>query len=55
MVLVNQATYDEVVEENIREFEMSKEEAVEEAFKQFQAQASLTGLRPPFPPLFVPV
>lgn len=47
MALVNQDTYDEVVEENIREFEMTKEEAVEEAVKQFQAQASpITGLRP---------
>lgn len=53
MALVNQETYDEVVEENVREFDMSKEEAVEEAVKQFQAQASPARLRPPFLPLFV--
>jgi hypothetical protein len=35
---INQATFDEVVKENIEEFELSREEAVKEALKQFESQ-----------------
>lgn len=36
--VISQATFDEVVKENMEEFEMTREEAVEEAKTQFQAQ-----------------
>ncbi|XP_053620040.1 armadillo repeat-containing protein 6 homolog [Plodia interpunctella] len=36
--VITQETYDEVVQENMEEFEMSPEEAVREAIAQFQAQ-----------------
>lgn len=35
---VSQDTYNQVVQENMEEFEMSKEEAIEDAVKQFEAQ-----------------
>ncbi|XP_072946459.1 armadillo repeat-containing protein 6 homolog [Epargyreus clarus] len=36
--VITQETYDEVVQENIEEFDMSPEEAVKEAIAQFEAQ-----------------
>nr|XP_034172742.1 armadillo repeat-containing protein 6 homolog [Osmia lignaria] len=36
--VISQETYDEVVNENIEQFSMSPEEAVEDAVKQFEAQ-----------------
>lgn len=38
--VVTQETYDEVVKENIDEFSMSPEEAINDAVKQFEAQVS---------------
>lgn len=40
--VITQETYDEVVKENIEEFDMSPEEAIKEAVAQFEAQVSLT-------------
>lgn len=36
--VISQETYDEVVNENIEQFSMSPEEAIEDAVKQFEAQ-----------------
>ncbi|XP_051174994.1 armadillo repeat-containing protein 6 homolog [Leptopilina boulardi] len=36
--VISQQTYDDVVQENINEFEMSPEEAITEAIKEFEAQ-----------------
>jgi hypothetical protein len=36
--VITQETFDSVVKENIEDLEMSPEEAVEDAVKQFQAQ-----------------
>lgn len=36
--IISQKTYDDVVRENIDEFGMSVEEAIEDAIKQFEAQ-----------------
>lgn len=36
--VINQETFDDVVKENIEEFEMTVEEAVQEAVQQFEAQ-----------------
>ncbi|KAF7989617.1 hypothetical protein HCN44_008291 [Aphidius gifuensis] len=36
--VIKQETYDEVVKENIEEFDMSPQEAVDDAIKQFEAQ-----------------
>lgn len=42
---ISQETFDEVVEENIVDFEMSKEEALADTIKQFQSQGvDLSGL-----------
>ncbi|XP_013186757.2 armadillo repeat-containing protein 6 homolog [Amyelois transitella] len=38
VLVITQETYDEVVKENMEEFEMSPEEAINEAVAQFQAQ-----------------
>lgn len=38
--MITQETFDDVVKENMEEFDMPREEAVEEAKKQFQAQVS---------------
>ena len=35
---ISQETFDEVVQENIEEFEMDKEEAIQEAREQFERQ-----------------
>lgn len=37
--VITQETYDEVVQENIKEFDMSAEEAIQDATAQFEAQA----------------
>lgn len=36
--IISQKTYDDVVRENIDEFGMTVEEAIEDAIKQFEAQ-----------------
>ncbi|XP_063369348.1 armadillo repeat-containing protein 6 homolog [Cydia amplana] len=36
--VISQETYDEVVQENIQEFDMSAEEAIQDAINQFEAQ-----------------
>jgi hypothetical protein len=36
--VISQETFDEVVKENIEEFDMSPEEAVQDAVQQFEAQ-----------------
>lgn len=36
--MITQETFNEVVRENMEEFDMSQEEAIAEARKQFQAQ-----------------
>ena len=36
--VISQAAFDEVVRENMTEFDMSVEEAIEEAVQQFEAQ-----------------
>lgn len=36
--VIKQETYDEVVKENIEDLEMTPEEAIEDAIKQFEAQ-----------------
>lgn len=36
--VITQDTYDEVVKENMEEFDMSAEEAIKEAIAQFEAQ-----------------
>ena len=36
--VISQETYNQVVRENIEEFEMTPEEAIEDAVKQFSAQ-----------------
>lgn len=36
--VISQATYDDVIKENIKEFAMSPDEAREETIKQFEAQ-----------------
>lgn len=36
--VITQATFDDVVKENMMEFEMSAEEAVNDAVEQFQSQ-----------------
>jgi hypothetical protein len=42
---ISQETFDEVVEENIVDFEMSKEEALADTIKQFESQGvDLSGL-----------
>lgn len=38
---ISQETFDEAVKENIKEFEMTPEEATKEAVEQFQAQVIL--------------
>lgn len=37
---ISQETYNQVVNENIDEFSMSQEEAIEDAVKQFEAQVN---------------
>lgn len=39
--VINQQTFDDVVKENMEEFGMSVEEAIEEAVQQFEAQVSI--------------
>lgn len=39
--VIKQETYDEVVKENIEELEMSPEDAIEDAIKQFEAQVNI--------------
>lgn len=41
--VINQETFDDVVKENIEEFEMTVEEAVQEAVQQFEAQVVYSG------------
>lgn len=41
--VINQETFDDVVKENIEEFEMTVEEAVQEAVQQFEAQVVYLG------------
>lgn len=36
--VISQETYDEVVNENMEQFSMTPEEAIEDAVKQFEAQ-----------------
>jgi hypothetical protein len=36
--VISQETFDEVVKENMKEFDMSPEEAVQDAVQQFEAQ-----------------
>jgi hypothetical protein len=36
--VISQETFDEVVRENMEEFDMSPEEAVQDAVQQFEAQ-----------------
>lgn len=36
--VINQQTFDDVVQENMEEFDMAVEEAIVEAVKQFEAQ-----------------
>lgn len=36
--VISQETYDEVVKENMNDFEMSPQDAIEDAIKQFEAQ-----------------
>lgn len=38
--VITQQTYDDVVQENIDDFDMAPEEAIEDAMKQFQAQVN---------------
>lgn len=38
---ISQQTFDDVVKENMREFEMSAEDALEDAVQQFESQASI--------------
>jgi histone H3/H4 len=38
--VITQETFDDVVKENMQEFEMSAEEAVADAVEQFQSQVS---------------
>lgn len=38
VLVISQETFDDVVKENIQEFNMSPEEAVKEAIEQFRAQ-----------------
>lgn len=38
--IISQKTYDDVVRENIDEFDMSPEEAIKEAIAQFEAQVN---------------
>lgn len=40
--VITQETYDEVVKENMEEFDMSPEEAVKEAVAQFEAQVCIS-------------
>lgn len=37
---ITQETFDDVVRENMQEFEMTAEEAVDDAVKQFESQVS---------------
>lgn len=39
--VITQETYDEIVKENIEEFDMTPEEAIKEAIAQFEAQVIL--------------
>lgn len=39
--VITQETYDEVVTENIKEFDMSPQEAIDDAVAQFEAQVSI--------------
>lgn len=39
--VISQETYNETVQENIDEFSMSAEEAIDDAIKQFEAQVTL--------------
>ena len=39
--VISQETFDAVVKENMEEFDMSREEAVQEAVEQFQSQVNL--------------
>lgn len=38
--VIKQETYDEIVKENMEELDMSPEEAVQDAIKQFEAQVT---------------
>lgn len=38
---ISQDTFNEVVKENIEEFDMTEDEAVQDAVKQFEAQVGL--------------
>ena len=38
--VISQETFDAVVQENIAEFELSKEEAIKDAISQFESQVS---------------
>lgn len=42
--VITQETYDEVVKENMEEFDMSPEEAVKEAVAQFEAQVCILNI-----------
>lgn len=39
--VITQETYDEVVNENMEEFDMTPEEAIKEAIAQFEAQVRM--------------
>ena len=39
--VISQETFDAVVQENIDDFEMSKEEAIQDAISQFESQVWL--------------
>jgi hypothetical protein len=41
---ISQSTFDEAVRENIEEFGMDRQEAIDEAIKQFEAQAGRAAL-----------
>jgi len=41
--IISQETFDSVVKENIDDFEMTEEEAISDAVKQFEAQVGVGG------------
>lgn len=43
--VITQETYDEVVKENIEEFDMTPQEAIAEAVAQFEAQVNYLNLK----------
>lgn len=40
--VISQQTFDDAVKENIDEFSMSSEEAIQDAIKQFESQVKFT-------------